>query len=141
MVKALQPEWQQEACGGADRREKCFREDAGGEDQADRRLRPDHAAGRREVPFVEKWRNCKKGIIRWKNVTLRPSLASGRQPQDSLVETSGSGDSGLDSRRAVSLSSLKTPASMAGEQTFSFGTWTSERSGTSFKGLVTFCNV
>lgn len=104
MVKALQPEWQQEACGGADRREKCFREDAGGDDQADRRLRPDHAAGRREVPFVEKWRNCKKGIIRWKNVTLRPSLASGRQPQDSLVETSGSGDSGLDSRRAVSLS-------------------------------------
>lgn len=54
MVKALQPEWQQEACGGADRREKCFREDAGGEDQADRRLRPDHAAGRREVPL---WKN------------------------------------------------------------------------------------
>lgn len=51
-----------------------------------RRLKADHTAGRREVPFVEKWRNCKKGIIRWKNVTLLPSLPSGRQTQDSLVE-------------------------------------------------------
>lgn len=79
-----------------------------GEDQGDRsrqtgsrrRLKADHTAGRREVPFVEKWRNCKKGIIRWKNATLPPSLPSGRQTQDSLVETSGSGDS----RRAVSFS-------------------------------------
>ena len=55
-----------------------------------------------EQPFVEKWRNCKKGIIWWKNVTLLPSLPSGRQPQNSLVEMSGSGGSGLDSRRAIS---------------------------------------
>lgn len=31
-----------------------------------RHLRPDHVAGRTAVPFMEKRRNCKDGIIRCK---------------------------------------------------------------------------